>query len=506
MNVQLVWFKRDLRLRDHRSLTAALAAGPVLGVYVFEPELLRAADSDPSHVLFTLEALAELRTAFRSRGGRLLVRTGDPVDVFEELRLRCGGLAGLWSHEETGNLLSYRRDQRVAAWAARTGVPWHETWQTGVVRRLRSRDGWSRHWNARMATAPLPAPDALPVPPGLPADLDDGPLPSLAALGLSPSRRVSVQPGGESPALATLESFLAGRSVRYRTDMSSPVTGADGCSRLSPYLAQGCVSIRTVYASTRQRAAELKDARAGGADVPPTWLPSLASFGSRLRWHCHFMQKLEDHPTLETEPLNPVYRGFNDDHHDPELLTAFATGNTGYPFVDACMRCLHHSGWLNFRMRAMLVSFACHHLAQPWQPVATILAPLFLDYECGIHHAQTQMQAGVTGINAVRIYSPAKQLADQDPGGEFVRRFVPELAGVPLEHLAEPHSMSRPAQRAAGCVIGRDYPAPLVDHARAYAGARARIYALRRTDAARTAARAVQARHGSRRPALRRRR
>lgn len=167
--------------------------------------------------------------------------------------------------------------------------------------------------------------------------------------------------------------------------------------------------------------------------------------------------------------------------------------------VDACMRCVTSTGWLNFRMRAMLVSFASYHLWLDWRPTARHLARHFLDFEPGIHYSQFQMQSGTTGINTVRIYSPVKQAMDQDPTGTFVRRWVPELSGVPDAWIFEPHKMPGDLQILSGCRIGRDYPAPVVDHKEAVAAAKSRLFAIRSTRAARSEADAVQIRHGSRR-------
>ena len=197
--------------------------------------------------------------------------------------------------------------------------------------------------------------------------------------------------------------------------------------------------------------------------------------------------------------MSRAYDGLREEDFDPVRFEAWASGRTGYPMVDACMRALHDGGWMNFRMRAMLVSFASYQLWLHWRPSALHLARLFLDYEPGIHYAQVQMQSGVTGINTFRIYSPIKQARDQDPSGEFIRRFCPELAHVPEEHLAEPHRMSRELQLRSGCVIGRDYPDPIVDHGVAYRLARSKMYAVKGSREAREEARRVFEKHGSRR-------
>lgn len=193
------------------------------------------------------------------------------------------------------------------------------------------------------------------------------------------------------------------------------------------------------------------------------------------------MQKLEDAPAIEHRCLHPAHEGLRET--DPARLAAWTAGETGLPMVDACMRALASTGWLNFRMRAMVACVAGYHLWMDWRDYGPPLARLFTDYEPGIHWPQLQMQAGTTGINTTRVYNPVKQQTDHDPQGTFVRRWLPELAGVPLAALHRPWTLDRAAQRAAGCVLGRDYPEPIVDHVAAAREAKARLYAARRADA-----------------------
>jgi deoxyribodipyrimidine photo-lyase len=320
-------------------------------------------------------------------------------------------------------------------------------------------------------------------------------------LGLAPSTKTAAQTGGETRARAALESFLEVRSCDYRTAMSSPNSAWEGCSRLSPYLAFGNLSMREAHQATTRRMAALRRDGAAGAsgEIDGAWLKSLASFQSRLSWHCHFMQKLEDEPRLEFENMNRALDGLREASFNERYFRAWQLGETGYPLVDACMRALHATGWINFRMRAMLVSFAAYHLWLHWRRPAVYLARQFVDYEPGIHYSQFQMQSGVTGINTVRIYSPVKQVRDQDADGAFIRRWVPELAGVPEAYLPEPHRMPRLLQEASGCVVGRDYPPPVVPHGPAYAEARRRMAAARKLPEVRAASTGVYQRHGSRR-------
>lgn len=495
--IQVVWLKRDLRVHDHEALVAAAARGPVVVLYVFEPMLLQAAEADRRQFGFLLESLRELDGALRCRGAALCLRQGALPEVLARLddELRAvGGIAHVHSHQETGNALTFARDRAVGRWLRERGIPWTEYTQDGVVRRLPSRDGWSRIWLQRMQRTVLPAPQDLRSLPA--AVLPPGSLPTLDELGLPPSSVVERQPGGERQAHELLRSFLQQRAETYQTAMSSPLSGWDACSRLSPHLAHGTISLKTVHQALVARQAEV---RALPAAARGGFGRSLRSFGSRLRWHCHFMQKLEDEPAIEFANMNPAFDGLREGAFDQGRFDAWAAGRTGLPMVDACMRCLHAGGWLNFRMRAMLVSFASHHLWLHWRPTGLHLARLFTDFEPGIHWSQMQMQSGTTGINTVRIYSPLKQQRDQDPDGRFVRRWLPELAQVPEERLVEPWTMTRAEQRASKVRIGRDYPAPIVDLEAAVAAAKRAIFGLRRTEAARAAAAAVYQKHGSRR-------
>jgi len=458
--MQVVWFKRDLRVSDHRPLYEAAERAshqvPVLPLFIVEEELLQAPDSSALHWDFQRAALHDLSMHLSRLGSPLVVRCGEAVSVLEEIR-RQHGIATLWAHEETGNGISYARDRRVRRWAKETGVPFVEYPQNGVVRRLKSRAGWAKLWEQRMAEPLVPAPTHL-IASGAPS------------AGLFPSSALYAD---RQTAEATLDSFLRGRGLRYTREMSSPVTAETSCSRLSEYLAWGLISMREVVQVTRARAKHEAD---------PTFRQSLRSFDARLHWHCHFMQKLEDEPRIEHENFVRAFDGMRENEFRTDRFEAWKEGRTGYPFIDACMRYLKANGWINFRMRAMLVSFASYHLWLHWREPALYLAQLFRDYEPGIHYSQFQMQSGTTGINTLRIYSPTKQGLDQDPTGEFIRRWVPELAG--LDDVHQPVN-------------------PIVDHKEAVAYARAKLSEVRRQTGMRAEAKAVAKRHGSRKKAPR---
>ncbi|MBL4928624.1 FAD-binding domain-containing protein [Fuscibacter oryzae] len=478
MNV-LVWMKRDLRVADHPALTHAARLGRVLPLYILEPDYWRLPDTSARQWDFTAESLEGLRAELAALGVTLALRSGDAVDVLERM-CRRHAITRIVSHEETGNLWTFARDRRVAAWARATGVEWTEVPQSGVLRPLASRDGWQARRDGFMAAPVLPVPQMQPV-----EGVEPGPIPSARAIRLAEDRCPHRQRGGRAEGLRLLDSFLTTRGEPYRAAMSSPLTGERACSRLSPHIALGTLSLREVVQATTARQAER----------PPGWGGSLSSFQSRLAWRDHFMQKLEDQPDIETRCLSRLAEGLRPRETDSARLQAWASGQTGLPFVDACMRYLAATGWLNFRMRAMVMAVASYQLWLDWRATGPILARLFTDYEPGIHWPQVQMQSGVTGINTPRIYNPVKQGLDQDPTGAFTRRWLPELASVPDSFLQQPWLW--PGFRN---LSGRRYPEPVVDPASAARAARDAVWSLRREVGAGQEAGRIAARHASRSP------
>jgi deoxyribodipyrimidine photo-lyase len=489
--VEVVWFKRDLRTVDHAPLLAAAERGPIVPLYIVEPAYWRLPDTSRRQWLGIHAALLELSARLAALGAPLVVRVGEAVDVLRTLHAAYG-ITALHAHEETGNAFTFERDKAVQAWCRAAGVPFHEHRQFGVFRPLKDRNQWARRHRAQMEPSPLPEPARLT---GLP-DIASDPLPAPEDLGLAPDGCDTPQKGTRKGALALLDTFFAGRGATYRRAMSSPLQGETACSRLSVPLSTGAISMREALH-------RCYDARRTLAEMPPTQraipITAIDSLIARLHWHCHFIQKLESEPALEWRSQHALHEARRQPTAaDDPRLEAWACGRTGLPFLDACMRSLIATGWLNFRMRAMVQSIASHHLALDWRASGERLARLFTDYEPGIHWSQVQMQAGQTGINTPRMYNPVKQGLDQDPEGLFTRRWVPELAGVPLVFLHEPWRMDLAVQAAAGCRLGLDYPERIIDHEIAAREARARLSEVRRNPEYRGEAKRVFVQHGSR--------
>jgi deoxyribodipyrimidine photo-lyase len=475
MSRALVWFKRDLRIADHAPLAEAARCEEALALFIIEPAWLGSPECHPRHVAWLLACLAPLRDALAARGLPLLVRVGEAVEVLSALH-REHAYTQLLSHEETGPGWSYDRDKAVARWCRAHGVAWTEWPQTGVVRRLKDRRGWAGRWQQRMDAPRVETPAGFRAPAGAPVSMLPTLLPTLRDLGLDRDApgAATLPPAGEAAAWHTLESFVSGRARGYRRNLSSPLSAEDGCSRLSTHLAFGTIPMRSVHQVTEAAIRATPDR---------SLAHGLRGFAGRLRWHCHFMQKLEDEPAIEWRNFARSANGLRPGDGlemrplDCDRLQAWCEGRTGYPMVDACMRQLRATGWINFRMRAMLVSFAAYHLWLHWREPGLFLARQFLDFEPGIHWSQMQMQSGTTGINTLRIYSPDKQARDHDPQGDYIRRWVPEY-GTPA------------------------YPAPIVDAKTAIQAAKDKLYGLRQTSPAQAEASRIQERHGSRRSGL----
>ena len=472
--VNLVWFKKDLRTYDNEALNEALKVGNAIPIFIIEPDLWKLPDHSSRQWEFVRECLIDLNDSLNDIGLKLIIRVGNVLDVIKDFMNKFH-VKSIYSHEETGNLWTYKRDKALKDFTRSKNINWHEYRQFGVFRGLRTRQNWSQKWEQHISQKLINIPKKI----SYFIDIPSHNLPSSKSLNLNLDKCTYRIRGGRSQGLIRLSEFLKYKIDNYQYSLSSPLKAFDGCSRLSPYLTWGCLSIREVVQAIRKT--KKKGSRA---------------IDSRLHWHCHFIQKLESEPELENREYHPQMSGIR--KSNTIFLEAWSQGLTGIPFIDACMRSLNNHGWINFRMRAMLMSFASYQLWLPWQESGLCLARKFVDYEPGIHWTQCQMQSGTTAINTIRIYNPIKQGYDHDPEGKFIRNWVNELHDLPTKFIHEPWKVDLFRQNESSFTLGENYPLPIVDPILSTKTARKKLKEIRNKPGFFDTAKNILEKHGSR--------
>ena len=482
--INIVWLKRDIRTQDHLPLRQAELSGiPYLIIYCFEPTLISYPDTSVRHLQFIYNSLISTNNKLADYDRHIDICYAESSIIFSDL-IRVYDVQQVFSYKESGTEITWHRDRIMSKLLRQHQVRWNQYNKDGVIRGIKNRQNWDKNWYVVMSKPPihnaythdnskLQSHTEFP----LPEDL-------LEQLVSYPKQ---YQPAGEENAWKYLRSFTYDRGRNYHRHISKPTESRLSCGRISPYLAWGNISVKQAYQHIKTHKHYVSNKRA------------FTGIMTRLKWHCHFIQKFEVECRYETACINRGYEdlGFT---NDDTYLTAWKKGLTGYPLVDACMRCLTHTGWINFRMRAMLVSFLCYHLDQDWRRGVYHIAQLFLDYEPGIHYPQFQMQAGTTGVNTVRIYNVVKQSQDHDIEGVFIKKWVPELRNVPKEFIHEPWTMTYMDQKLLGVTLGEDYPMPIVDLQTSARAAREKIYGHRKDSKVRKERVRILETHTRRRP------
>lgn len=446
--INVVWFKRDLRLSDNEAIyNALMSKHKTLLLYVFEPLLLNDPHYSQRHWDFIKESIVDINANLKQFNSKVLTIESDIISAFNQIQNHFK-IKSVFSHKETGIAVTYDRDKTFNRYCKNNLITWNENLNNSVLRGLKNREDWFDKWNNYMSQ------DVFPFTPHKNSFLTISEIerlePFFYVAHLKTLKEKEFQNGGTTMAWKYANSFFNERHRNYMFHISKPYDSRTSCSRLSPYIAWGNVSVRQVYQSALNHIDSLQDKK------------QLGGFISRLRWQAHFIQKFEMEDSMEKESVNKGYQKLKKSVSDA-YQKAWREGNTGFPLIDACMRCLKTTGYLNFRMRALVVSFFTHILWQPWQDASKHLSQMFLDFEPGIHFPQLQMQAGETGINNLRIYNPIKNSLDHDQDAKFIKIWVPELAHLDLTFIHEPYLMTPLETELYNFKLGKDYPFPIVD-------------------------------------------
>ena len=445
--IHVVWLKRDLRLQDNKAIYNALQSNKrTLFLYVFENSLLEDSHYNERHWNFIKESIADLNEDLKNCNTKILCVQTEVVNAFNQL-LDTYKIDSVFSHQETGLLITYNRDKDFTRYCRNNSIAWVENKNNGVLRGLLNREDWFDKWEDYMTQNLIK--NKLDSEKFISFDEISALEKYFQIVNLETPKEAVFQKGGSKMGWRYANSFFDKRHEKYMFNISKPALARESCSRLSPYIAWGNVSIRQIY----QKACQIKDAENS---------KHLGAFVSRLRWQAHFIQKFEMEHTIENVSLNKGYQKLKKSISE-EYQKAWEEGNTGFPLIDASMRCLSETGYLNFRMRAMLISFFTHILWQPWQAASQHLSKLFLDFEPGIHFPQLQMGSGETGINTVRIYNPIKNSLEHDADATFIKKWCPELADLPIPFIHEPYLMTPLDELFNNFKLGENYPNTVVD-------------------------------------------
>ena len=459
--MNIVWLKRDIRIQDHRPIYESLNTNnEICFIYIFEPIIENNFDFDYRHWNFIYQSLNDL-----SQKTKVSVFYGEALEVFNTI-IGSYHVENVFSYQETGVQLTFDRDKEVKKLFIKKNINWKEFEKNGVQRGIKKRKDWSSIWYKKINAPILKNDLSLINKKNKLINIDKYALPEKVKRKIT--KKSFYIKGGEDQALEILDSFINNKINLYSRNISFAQKSRETNSILSSYIAWGNISLKQIYQIVKSNSDKVKNKR------------SLNQFLSRIRWNAHFIQKFEMEMRYENENINSAFDSIRNEH-SKKLHDAWTNGNTGFPLVDAAMRCVKETGYLNFRLRAMVVSFYTHILWQNWVPASVHLAKMFLDYTPGIHFPQIQMQSGTTGVNTIRIYNPIKQSQEKDKDGIFIMKWVPELKNIPISFIHEPWKMTQMEQLLNNFQIGIDYPEPIVDFKSSYNHAKKELWRVKKS-------------------------
>ena len=477
---KIIWFRYDLRIYENSAFTEAIKNGNVLPIFIFDKELFKLETSSSFHLRFIKDSLNDLKNKLKKKyNSNLSIHYGDTKEIFNYL-IRKYSVSEIYSNRIFKHKYLMDLDKKCENLFNDLKVKWILTNQFGIDLNHRERHKWSYNWNKFIQSGKNSVKFNCKFI-NIKGNFE------FYDVKTNEINGKLIQRGGRDEAIKLLDSFIETRSENYQREMSSPISGETACSRLSPHITYGTISLQEIHRKIKDRLKKV---------CTINKRKSLIAFKSRLVWHCHFIQKLYDEPEIEYKNLNSAFdilrKDFNEKHYED-----WKSGMTGYPFIDACMRYLEKNGWINFRMRAMLVSFASYQLWLDWKQTSKHLAKLFTDYEPGIHYSQFQMQSGTTGINSIRIYNPIKQSLDQDPNGDFIKKWVPELKNIQGKLIHEPWKLTYIDQKSINFELGKDYPLPIVNNQETTRIAKDKIWKVKKSNQAQELSKLIVQKHAS---------
>lgn len=435
MDNHVVWFRNDLRLHDHGPLAAALASGgPVLPLFIFDPEDWRQAGRSHRQFAFLTDSLRSLDDALRRRGSALCVRIGPASDVFARLH-RENGIAAVHLHEATGNRFALERDRALRNWALKAGIGFREQSGNGVWRGIAPDAHWERAWAQYVRQARFKVPESLPA-----VRIDTGDWAEAGDFGLPADPCPNREPGGREMAGQVLQNFLSGRARTYRTAPATLAEAEAMSPRLSAHLSFGTVSVREVWQSAERAR------RALAEDGDTTFVQALANFQDDLLERCRLRQtgQASAEPSVELR--------------ESKLFTWLAA-QTGFPIMDAGMRALAQTGHGPTLLTDTLIDFACQHLWIDRGLAAQALATQLTDRDPDFLYAR---------VSPKMAPHPVRVSRRLDPDGQFIRHWLPELRALSGPDIHAPWDAARYRLKAAGIVLGQTYPMRMVDHAASF--------------------------------------